>query len=183
MYHIKKDKRAIKSAKIITDSVMEILKVKSFDDLTITDIEKKCFVARSTFYRLFDNTVDVLAYKCDLIFGELITMHHENEYKSVDEIMILAGEYWMKNSQILEILYKSGHQNILQEAFERNFDRIRACFPVSQEGEINPYVSAVITSLISTGLIKWVELGKKGTPEELWTELREAYRSIQFLMK
>lgn len=186
MYHIKTDKRSQKSARIITDAVMEILKAKNFKDMTISDIEKRSYIARSTFYRLFDNTMDVLVYKCDQIFDELNTIHSHYSYKTLEEIMILTGEYWMQNAIILEILHRSVYQNILQESFERHFPKMIENFLGEEKKNsivCDAYLSAFITSMISTALLTWVKEGKKETSVELWKKLTEAYKSLLFLMR
>ena len=185
MYHIKSDKRSQKSAKLITEAVMNILEEKNFEDMTITDIERKSFVARSTFYRLFDNTLDVLTYKCDLIFLELNTLHKESKQKTLEEIMILAGDYWMKNSQILEILTNSGHQSILQKSFERHFQNtVRNFLGDDKDVHIvnDPYISAMITSLITSALLTWHNQGRKENAKELWERIKSNYKMLSFMM-
>lgn len=186
MYHIKKDKRSQKSARIITDTVMEILKVKKFEDMTISDIEKKSYIARSTFYRLFDNTTDVLAYKCDQIFEELNAIHAHFSCKTLEEIMILTGEYWMQNAMILEVLSRSAYQNMLQESFERHFPKVVENFLGKEKKNsiaCDPYLSALITSIISTSLLTWIKQGKKESSVELWKKITESYKSLLFIMK
>lgn len=68
MYHISKDKRTIESARLIYEGLLECLKTKAFDQITVSDLQKESGVARSTFYRAFDNISDVLYWKCDTRF-------------------------------------------------------------------------------------------------------------------
>lgn len=54
MYHIKEDKRAKASVELICDGLKRCLKEKSFESVTISDIQRVSGVSRSTFYRNFD---------------------------------------------------------------------------------------------------------------------------------
>ena len=65
MYHIKEDKRAQASVELICDGLKRCLKEKSFESVTISDIQRVSGVSRSTFYRNFDRIEDVLALMCD----------------------------------------------------------------------------------------------------------------------
>lgn len=60
MYHISKDIRAQKSADYICEALMKCVKHKDFAEITVSDLNKKYGISRTTFYRLFDNTLDVL---------------------------------------------------------------------------------------------------------------------------
>ena len=62
MYHIKNDKRCLKSAERIGDALRSMLDEKPLSDITVTDIQRLSETGRSTFYRLFDNIDDVLLY-------------------------------------------------------------------------------------------------------------------------
>lgn len=72
MYHIQKDIRAQKSAKLIGEGMLKCLGEKRFEEISVSDVQRASSVGRSTFYRLFDNTADVLAYLCDGILSRPI---------------------------------------------------------------------------------------------------------------
>lgn len=76
MYHISNDKRAIQSSELIYNGLLECIKKKAFDQITISDLQKTSGVARSTFYRAFDNISDVLYWKGDTCFYEVLGNYH-----------------------------------------------------------------------------------------------------------
>lgn len=181
MYHIKSDKRSQKSAQLITASFLNLTKSKSFQNITITDIEKESGVARSTFYRLFDNTVDVLSYKCDQIFQNLIEYHTSHRPDGMDSLMQSAASYWMQNSYLLEAVYKSGHQDILIESFNKNYPEIMAAYQKSPRPEYKrdqDYYSSLLSSMISSSLLTWVKNGRQETAEELWAILKNLIQEM-----
>lgn len=73
MYHIKEDKRSLRSAQLIYQGLLDCLEEKEFQQISISDIQRKSFVSRSTFYRLFDTLNDVLDYQIHLVFLETIS--------------------------------------------------------------------------------------------------------------
>lgn len=78
MYHIKEDKRAKASVELICDGLKRCLKEKSFESVTISDIQRVSGVSRSTFYRNFDRIEDVLALMCDRVFEEAFLSDYAN---------------------------------------------------------------------------------------------------------
>ena len=64
MYHIVQDKRAIRSAEKVIQSLEETLINTSISDISVSRLCTQCRISRATFYRLFDNLTDVLAYRC-----------------------------------------------------------------------------------------------------------------------
>lgn len=170
MYHIRNDKRAKKSAELIADAVMKLASRKSYADITITDIEKASTVARSTFYRLFDNTTDVLAYLCDRTFDELTGIHALHLNEGIRSVMLLTGEYWMQHKRLLEVIDKAGYQNILMESFSRHYPLILSyCFPEADQipSAGSEYAVSIAVSLISSSLLTWARTGQKESAEEL----------------
>lgn len=170
MYHIKNDKRSRKSAELIADAVTRLTDRKSYGDITITDIEKESSVARSTFYRLFDNTMDVLSYLCDCTFDELTELHKSHAGESIREITYRAGLYWMQHDKLLEIVAKSGYQYILVDSFSRHYPLILSYYmpdAKASDGKLNDYASSIIVSIIASSLITWARTGKEETIEEM----------------
>lgn len=83
MYHIKEDKRAQASVELICDGLKRCLKEKSFESVTISDIQRVSGVSRSTFYRNFDRMEDVLALMCDRVFEEAFASDYSNISEAV----------------------------------------------------------------------------------------------------
>lgn len=65
MYHISEDIRVQQSAQRICEAVVNCAKQKPFAEITVSDLHREYLISRTTFYRLFDNIVDVLEYMVD----------------------------------------------------------------------------------------------------------------------
>lgn len=182
MYHIKDDKRSKKSAQLIAEAFLKLTARKSFQNITITDIEKESGVARSTFYRLFDNTADILSYQCDVVFKNLITYHISHIPEGMDAIMQAAGHYWMNHAPLLEVINQSGRQDILIASFKRHYPQIIAAYyKKPKNSPYQDYYSSLLTSMISSALLQWVKNGQKETPAQLWALLKNLIQEMYTL--
>lgn len=86
MYHVKDSKRTKESARLIVGGLHECLKMKKFESITVTDVQKQSTVGRATFYRLFDSVSDVLAYEFDEEFSKLMKSEELRFLSYVDDV-------------------------------------------------------------------------------------------------
>ena len=87
MYHIKHDKRVYKSANLICDGLAEMLKVKSYDEISITDVCNINGIAtRKKESQLIQN-IEVEMNKHDLMYCTPI----------LNQIAFVALEIWVEN--------------------------------------------------------------------------------------
>ncbi len=94
MYHISNDKRARQSSELIYQGLLACLKHKNFDEITVTDLQKASGVARTTFYRAFDNMSDILYWKCDLCFQEVLGSFTQEQFKDELSLVRQYFAYW-----------------------------------------------------------------------------------------
>ncbi|MGI6204966.1 MAG: TetR-like C-terminal domain-containing protein [Anaerovoracaceae bacterium] len=181
MYHIKDDKRARKSADLIYQGLSELIEKKSFDSITITDIQKTSGIGRATFYRSFDNINDILYWQCAARYQEVMNGYMEEREKldgPEDPCAFLTYffNYWMHgdNSRILEQLIKIGHYDIIYRChFESTFIIKNRVPPKNGLAEkyYTYYMSGLIGAFVGF-LVSWIENGKKLSTEELIGLLR-----------
>lgn len=124
MYHIKKDKRAYKSAELICCGLAKCLESKPFKEISITDICDSIGVARSTFYRLFDTVDDILLYQYDGLFERCIYDYmKENDEKKSYAKMIL--DFAVNNEALVTTIVKSGRLDILTYSTKRKEKKMK----------------------------------------------------------
>lgn len=73
MMHLKDDPRTERSACLLYQGLLRALQGKDFKHVTVSDVSKYSTVGRSTFYRNFDELEDLLAWKCDRQFKEVLS--------------------------------------------------------------------------------------------------------------
>lgn len=167
MYHISNDPRAKNSAQRICDALTEMARHKPFSEITVTDLYKEHRISRTTFYRLYDNTVDVLEYACEQM-GKAILLNiegHTPRELTVNAIRALTGE-----RELITLLCRSGHLDIFQRVQEKYLplSRLAEGMDFGTSGE---YFHRMLAQLIPMALEVWIHEGQTDSPEEIYDKL------------
>lgn len=180
MYHIGKDKRCAQSAELIYKGLQQCLKSKSFEQLTVTDVQKTSGVARTTIYRCFDNLSDILYWQCDLCFRA--ALNSAAPAQTLNEWDLIRGYfvYWTHHSDILKLLIDINRQDIIYachmknaKALQQTYGRLSGLDEASAE-----YFMAIRTGVTISMLKAWLDGGRKETADELLGILK---RQLMFL--
>lgn len=173
MYHIQGDKRVQASVELITKALLELLAEKPFSRITVTDLQQRSTVSRSTFYRSFDHPADVLAYLCDRGFE--IAMRKAEP--SAQALGVAVFRYWMENTAVLEALVEVRRTDILLASLRRSLSRAQGFTSLSDSAAENDYFVSIVTSVMTGILTTWIEHGKRETPEEVFERVSAAMAS------
>lgn len=182
MFHIKEDLRAYKSAELLCEGLEQLMKEKAFDKITITDITTESTVSRATFYRNFDTVIDVLYWKCDQLFKTVLTdyVSGEPDLTQPDSLIFFVFHFWMKHTDILELLIQQGRCDIIFNSFFNNADIV---MDYIQEKISIPafnyryFISSRVGVFV--GIFQaWIDGGKKESLEELVQILSDQYYTI-----
>lgn len=169
MYHISRDKRAEQSAELIYRGLLECIKRKPFDLVTISDLQRESGVARTTFYRAFDNLSDVLYWKCDLCFAEVLGGFEARDFQDESRLFLQYFGYWMEHSDILELLIKIKRQDIIYACHMNNANNLKKSYgtlPGLSKAE-SEYFMALRTGVTVSILKAWLDSGRRETAKEL----------------
>lgn len=180
MYHISKDKRAITSAKRIGEGVLKCLRNKSFTEITVTDVQKISSVGRSTFYRLFDNTSDVLSYLCDDVFEQARREYATMSSLSLNETTMIFIKKWMDNKLLLKAITASNRLDCLYSAHTKYLGKEKdKFFPnVDLSGPQTEYLMMTMTACVSACLTAWLKTGAKENAEQLHERLKSCFNTF-----
>lgn len=180
MYHISNDKRARQSSELIYNGLLECIKKKPFDQITISDMQKASGVARTTFYRAFDNISDVLFWKCDACFYDALCNFNSSEFPSELELARHYFSYWMEHSDILVLLIEINRQDIIYACHMKNAKALEQSFgalPGLDETNAR-YFMAIRTGVTISVLKAWLDGGKKETTEELMKIIEKQFEFL-----
>jgi AcrR family transcriptional regulator len=180
MYHIANDKRCRNSAELIYKGLLACMKKKEFDRITVSDLQKESSVARTTFYRCFDNISDILYWKCDSCFYDVLVNGNEKNFPGEYELIQHYFAYWMKHSDILEMLIKINRQDIIYachmknaEILEKRFGKVKGLPPQHKE-----YFMAIRTGFTISILTAWLKNGRREKPDEIYGIIQEQIRIL-----
>lgn len=165
---------AVKSKKWIMESLIELMKDKNFQDITVNKLTDHAGLARKTFYRNFHSKEDVLDAYLNHLIHEFVT-----QLSSVDIITpkIALSELFslceknklfllgLKRSKMLGYLLQEWNV-ALPVIHELMLERIPN-FPNSDSKIALEYTLAFNTGGVWNVLVKWLHTGLQQTPEEL----------------
>lgn len=170
IYHISNDIRAQESARRISEALIDCAKHRAFSEITISSLKAEYGINRTTFYRLFDNTVDVLEYLVDQMGTEvLVNIDGEN----LKEMTINAIYALRDHQDLIQLLSNSGNIHLLLQKQEKYLSLSK--FAVSaniRDGA--EYFHGILAQLIPSTMDVWVRNGMKETPEEVYRKLRNS---------
>lgn len=179
MFHIKEDLRAYKSAELLYEGLARVMKEKEFDKITVTDITKESTVSRATFYRNFDNVIDVLYWKCNQLFKTVLTDYvaGEPDINQSDSLILFVFHFWMNHTEILELLIHHERTDIIFNSFCNNADIVMDYIKEHVSIPTFNYKYFISTRVgIFVGIFKtWIDGGKQETLEELVQILSSQY--------
>ncbi len=179
MYHISNDKRSRQSAELVYEGLLRCLERKAFDHVTVSDLQRESGVARTTFYRSFDNTSDVLYWKCDLCFHEILGSFTQEEFRNEATLVFRYFEYWTEHADILELLLRINRQDVIYachaNAARAMAERFSRNGPPSEHAN---YFLAIRTGFTISILTAWLEEGRKESPKEVVRIAREQFALI-----
>lgn len=186
MYHIKQDKRSQTSAKLIVEGLYKCLSNKDFSLITISDIQRASLVGRSTFYRLFDNIVDVLEYECNNVFDDMLSSFNNNKNDDPFEFLFsYFFKYWMDHTELLNVLSNSGRINIMNKVFKNHSDQIRDILVpnISLSNKEVDYFISIVTNTILGIFEVWLSYGKKESINELMEVFKQSIFTLYNTIK
>lgn len=183
MYHLKEDLRAEKSAELLYQALTRCMKEKEFDRITISELSKESTVSRATFYRNFDDVIDILYWKCDRLFQSVLTAFVDSvpDLSRADALINYVFSFWMKHIDILEILIERGRVDIIYNSFLNNAGIVMDY--VSEKLHLPEYNTRYFISTrvgIFVGVFQaWISGGKQEALEDLTYILNEQVAALK----
>ncbi|WP_212780171.1 TetR-like C-terminal domain-containing protein [Lactobacillus corticis] len=147
------------------------------ENISISQLTNEAQVGRSTFYRNFDELIDILTWKSDDSFSDVlkryIDLPHNPEKMEYLGFVRFIFNYWYNNSEVFEILISINRVDIIYKSFNRASPMVVEY--MQEKGYYNDEISPVersyflsmrISILIGT-LSAWISGGKKEDPDEI----------------
>lgn len=126
------DKRIVRSRVLINQALLDILKVKNFPDITVSEIAKRANIDRKTFYAHYNSTNDVMKVLEDKLSIEMTKIFVQPGTFSISvfidgmtELMFAQFDVYLhiansKNYSVILTDIKRILTNVLIKQFERN---------------------------------------------------------------
>ncbi|MBQ8303280.1 MAG: TetR/AcrR family transcriptional regulator [Clostridia bacterium] len=118
MYKLCKTEQSVKRQREIENCLLGVMRTKSFEDITITELCEKMKMPRKAFYRYFESKDDALAALIDHSMSEYSGFTVDRSGESNRSLTSELEEYfifWYHKRDLLDVLDKSGLIGILIE--------------------------------------------------------------------
>ncbi len=184
MYHIVQDRRAIRSADKVIHSLEKTLGQTSINEISVSHLCAQSGISRATFYRLFDNLTDVLAYRCDQILEAVSARLSQRPDMSPRDISVLILESWMQHAVLMEALVEGHYMEILYRSHISHLDMFRRLFRQAEdmdEKTLNFQIQHLCL-LLPGCLLIWQRNGKKETAEEIYGQIKKSFRILSKIL-
>ena len=170
----KNESKYFSTAEKMDAALMEILKTKSFEYITVSEICKKAGVNRSTFYLHYENTKDLLEETIRNMTDDFISYFVPDrkvlpinfEESQKDKLIFISEEYIMpylsyfkENRKIFLTVFENGKLFGFEEIYEKLFDNIFNPilnvfkYPESER----KYVMAFYLNGINSIIMEWIK--------------------------
>lgn len=161
------------SRQLIVEALLELMKEKPYQDISVTEITKKADVARRTFYFNYSDKDDVLEEFLEMFGKRLFKRINEktNERMSSKNFIRIYFEFWKEEIEFATILIKNNlfiRLFMLIEDDKIAFDNklkeeVKNILTKEEENYFLIFHATGLWSLLEL----WVKNGAKETPEEM----------------
>lgn len=148
----------------ITEALLTLLKNKTIDKISITEITNKAGVGRVSFYRNFDSKEDILDQYLEKVTDEFIQNSGiDFKHNDVNTYITILFKHLEKYKDFTNSLYKSDCLYLVEKQFKRIFEK--------KNYNYNEYKKQFYIGGIYNIYHYWLVNGYKETPEELANNL------------
>ncbi len=167
---------SIITKKALAQGLKELIKKKSFDNITVSDITEICGLNRQTFYYHFHDKYELVNWiyynealkliTCDLSFETL-------DKKVLQLLNIMKNESYFYKST-LQNTKSNEFQSYLFSFFKEIFVNIIEVVATSDEASLNnkTYIAEFISYGVVGMIVAWAKKGMKQSPEEISKQLK-----------
>jgi len=157
------------SRQMIENAFFELLREKEFSQITVSEIVKRADVARRTFYRLYEKKESVIAVYFQNLCEEYKNGHTQIESYDLKQVARDYFEFWYIQRDKLLTFYRAGLQDLLYYGISSaSTEVIRSRIQDEQlrkMPEVEYFATYSVGGFINL-LIRWIEKGMEGTPQE-----------------
>lgn len=145
----------------ITESLLELLKDKPLNDISISELCSHAQVGRATFYRNFETKEDILSAYIHRLFSEWINIYEDSPSKTVSQMVRELFLHLEKYRNFYGLLSERGLTYLLKDVL------LEIYTPKSEQPAQAAYASAYVAYTLYGWIEVWLQRGMKESPEEM----------------
>ncbi|MDV0430548.1 TetR/AcrR family transcriptional regulator [Lactiplantibacillus sp. DA1] len=161
----------------LVGAIDRLVKVKSFTNITVSELTKVAGVSRPTFYRHYHNIVEVLNFELATMLADFkatVSFHNNSQY------ILQMVYFFQRYSTTVKILLAAGQEGQLRQKIASVMIELSQNKPaIANLTTLNQHYYIVYhTTGLMTVIVDWVAHDQPETPEQLAKFLDENSRQI-----
>lgn len=183
MYHIVNDARAKKSANLLVHATITLANQKNFNEISISELQRVSSVSRSTFYRLFDTPVDVLAYACEQMMADAEEEINRVTDADAQHVQLLFIEACMKRVDLLRALVASDKTGLLRAAHHQHMSTMMESMHLQQtiQADTTDYINNIMADILPSAMFVWLAHGRREDAATVSQQIRASIQVLSYL--
>lgn len=153
--------------KQLTLSLLELLKEKPLQEISIKELTERAQVGRVSFYRSYESKEDILKQESDRLVREWAREFENGPDSSPENLFPSLFDFYRKHKDFYIILYKAGLSEVLLETIHQTI-QITPDMP-----NLEAYMKSFWAYGIFGWLVEWIRRGMPETGEELRQLLKQ----------
>ena len=148
----------------ITTALLQLMKEKSLQDISITELVNKAGVARNSFYRNFESKEAVISQHLRALLDEWFADFIKSGSLNLVEAIFT---HYYKHKELCIMLYRQGLAYLSLQSIKE------ACGAKPEQANFEAYTTAFFAHGLYGWLEEWFKRGMQETPQEmqrLWQE-------------
>lgn len=112
------------SRKWILEALIILMKEKTFDKISVTDITQKAGVARLTFYRNYETKEEILLDYFEKRLEQYLLEMRAGEKLNLENMLTACFLYWSDDKDLLQLMLEQELMSLLFDPFVTAFERV-----------------------------------------------------------
>ncbi len=173
--------------KWITDALLEIMKNKNYQLITIREIVEEAHIGRRTFYRYYKTKDDILQLYCDYIMQDFANRINSKKEMTLYSVALSYFEFWEDNINFLHLLQQNNMLHIIGNQLPHHLKNIALLTGHVEESEIEKtYMSYLYIHHFNLGgfwsvTTCWASQEQRESPENMAEMLSQILSGLNSL--
>jgi len=178
------DKRVYKTLTKIEKSMVTLLNVKSYDDISIKDICDESGISRGTFYQHYRDKDDFLFQYQKAMMKKGKRRLTQIQFEERRQFFEHALNFWINEGELLLLLLRDNGAYIVHQAIKKNLQQnieVRLVPIMNTQALTNKekYFLIIFMSNAVLGVLQdWVQRGRQESPKEISLMIDKVFNTV-----
>lgn len=145
----------------LMNACLLLLRNKTLDNISISELCNTACVGRASFYRNFENKEDIIKTYVNRLFSEWISEYEQSDDKPIDELILLLFSHFEKHRDFYSLLNERGLIYLLKDVIVK-ISGLKQGLP-----KIEAYSKAFLAYSLYGWTETWFQRGMEESAEEM----------------